>query len=115
MKQRAPHIPDVLRSLSLYRLSGAAAMASFAACVFLLVQVMRSEELNVVLLGMSLLAGFLWIGCTSVCRHSLLRIRDDVGRRTGMLEFLSTQFVFLSFPYVYPKVKKEVYRYTGRH
>ncbi|MDA8432682.1 MAG: hypothetical protein M0Z60_06945 [Nitrospiraceae bacterium] len=89
-------------------------MASFAACVFFLLQVMRRAELSIALLGMSLLAGFLWIGCTSVCRHSLVQIKDNVGQRIGTMEFLSTQFVFILFPYVYPKVKKEVYRYTCR-
>lgn len=115
MKKPSPQrIPVIEELLSLYRFSGAAAMVSFALFVSLLASVMHRPEVSYELLGMSLLAGFLWIGSTSLCRHSLIQIKDSVGQRVGMLEFLSTQFIFILFPYAYRKLKKEVNRYAKK-
>jgi hypothetical protein len=114
MKRRPPHVPDIQRLLALYRFCGATAMVSFAACVSLLGAVLYRSEVSYVLLGMGLLAGFLWIGSTSVCRHSLIKLKDNLGQEVGMPEFLSTQFVFFLFPYAYRKLKKEVNRYTEK-
>jgi hypothetical protein len=109
-----PQTLAVERLLSLYRFSGAVAMASFALFLTLLATVLYRQDVSYALLAMSLFAGFLWLGSTSVCRHSLVRLRDVIGKRVGLLEFLSTQFVFILFPCTYPKVKREVNRYKQK-
>ncbi|MDA8104831.1 MAG: hypothetical protein M0Z71_05570 [Nitrospiraceae bacterium] len=98
--------------LAVYRFWGAAAMASFTAFLFLLAAVLRTPAVNYTLLVMNLFSGFLWLGTTSISRHSLIRLKDTIGKKVGLLEFLSTQFVFILFPYSYRKVKKEVELYT---
>jgi ABC-type enterochelin transport system permease subunit len=105
-------IPEISGLLALYRFWGAAAVASFAAFLFLLAAAMRNPAVSYPLLVMSLFAGFLWIGTTSISRHSLIRLKDTIGERVGLFEFLSTQFVFILFPYSYRKLKKEVERYA---
>jgi hypothetical protein len=114
MKHKQLHIPDIQGLLTLYLFSGVAAMVSFIACAALLLTALRHAEASYVLLGMSLLAGFLWIGSTSVCRHSLLLLKDEVGLRVEMREFLATQFVFFLFPFAYRKIKKEIRHYGER-
>ena len=100
--------------LAVYRFWGAAAMASFTAFLFLLAAVLRTPAVNYTLLVMNLFSGFLWLGTTSISRHSLIRLKDTIGKKVGLLEFLSTQFVFILFPYSYRKVKKEVELYTDK-
>jgi len=101
--------------LAVYRFWGAAAMASFTAFLFLLAAALRSPAVNITLLVMNLFAGFLWLGTTSISRHSLIRLKDTIGKKVGLLEFLSTQFVFILFPFSYRKVKKEVELYNEKY
>jgi hypothetical protein len=60
------------------------------------------------------LSGFLWIGSTSLCRHSLVLLKDEVGQKIDIREFLATQFVFFLFPFTYRKVKREVWHFSDR-
>jgi hypothetical protein len=115
MNKALPHdILDVGGLLARYRFWGAAAVASFMVFLFLLAAALRSPSVNYALLLMNLFAGFLCIGTASISRHSLIRLKETIGKRVGLLEFLSTQFVFILFPYSYRKVKKEVERYTEK-
>ena len=115
MKKALPQgILEVGGLLALYRFWGAAAMASFTTFLFLLAAALRSPAVNFTLLVMNLFAGFLWLGTTSISRHSLIRLKDTIGKKVGLLEFLSTQFVFILFPFSYRKVKKEVERYNEK-
>ncbi len=100
------------RLLALYRFWGSTAMISFALFLALLAAALRAAQVSYALLAADLCAGFLWIGATSLSRHSLIMLKDSIRERVGLLEFLSTQFAFLLFPLTYLKVKKEVQRYT---
>jgi len=91
-----------------YRFWGLAAMASFAVFVSLLVLVIVSSGVRYGTLAGALFAGFLWIGTTSISRHSLVLLKNSIGKRIGIVEFLSTQFAFVLFPYLHRKVKKEI-------
>jgi hypothetical protein len=112
MKKAPQCILEIDELLAMYRFWGMAAVASFTVFLFLLAAALRSSSLNFTLLLMNLLMGFLWLGTTSISRHSLIRLKETIGKRVGVLEFLSTQFVFVLFPYSYSKVKKEVERYS---
>lgn len=65
------------------------------------------------LLGI-LMSGFLWIGATSFSRHSLVTLKQFIGIKVGILEFISTQMVVILFPYHYIRLKREVAEFKGR-
>ncbi|MEW6108752.1 MAG: hypothetical protein AB1632_06245 [Nitrospirota bacterium] len=62
----------------------------------------------------ALMAGFLWIGTTSIYRHSFILLKRYIGREVSMLEFMSTQFVVFLFPFAYRKLKREVGLYREK-
>jgi hypothetical protein len=106
---------DILdRLVARYRFWAIAASGAFAVFVFLLVIVCRAEKLNLLMLFLALLTGFLWIGATSVSRHSFILLKNYLGCRVSVVEFLSTQFVVFLFPFAYRKVKKEAEAFRKR-
>jgi hypothetical protein len=106
---------DVLdRLLAAYRFWGVTATAAFAVFVFLLADVYLAEHLSVVMLLLALICGFLWIGATSISRHSLILLKNYLGCRVSVIEFLSTQFVVFLFPFAYRKVKGEAAAFRKR-
>jgi hypothetical protein len=106
---------DILgRLIAIYRFWGIIAGGAFAVFVFLLVIVYRAEKFNVVMLFFALVAGFSWIGATSLCRHSFILLKNYLGCRVSVVEFLSTQFVVILFPFAYRKVKKEADAFRRR-
>ncbi len=90
------------------RLWALAAMLSFALslCVFFLG--IRSDSFNRLIPFAIFLTAILWLGTTALYRHSYVRLRTAMGKKIGLLEFLATNFVFILFPFVYRKLKKEV-------
>ncbi len=107
---------DVLdRLLAMYRFWGITATVAFAVFIFLLAVVYRAEKLNVVMLFLSLLSGFLWIGATSMSRHSFVLLKNYIGCRVTVVEFLSTQLVVFLFPFAYRKVKGEAEEFRRRN
>lgn len=60
-----------------------------------------------------LLSGFLWMGLTSLSRHALIKLKRYIRVDVGTVEFLSTQIVFVHFPLMYGKIKKEVESYVS--
>jgi hypothetical protein len=106
---------DILdRLVARYRIWAMAASGAFAVFVFLLIIVYRAEKLNLLMLFLALLTGFLWIGATSISRHSFILLKQYLGCRVSIVEFLSTQFVVLLFPFAYRKVKKEAEAFRKR-
>ncbi|TAN43169.1 MAG: hypothetical protein EPN25_01610 [Nitrospirae bacterium] len=61
-----------------------------------------------------LFAGFLWIGATSLYRHTYVSLKNSMGNKTGVIEFLSTQLVFCLLPYHYVRLRKEVALFKQR-
>lgn len=96
------------RSLSHYRRWGVAAMCFFMISVALLLILAFVPGVPVKILYVALLCGFLWIGATSFSRHALVVLKQSMGRKLGIAEFLSTQFVALLFPLAYKRVRDEV-------
>jgi hypothetical protein len=108
---------DILgRLIALYRFWGIMAGGAFVVFVSLLVLVYRAEKFSVVMLFVALVAGFFWIGATSLCRHSFILLKNYLGCRVNVVEFLSTQFVVFLFPFAYRKIRKEAdaFRKRGR-
>jgi hypothetical protein len=95
------------RLVARYRFWSLTASGAFAVFVFLLVTAHRAEKLNLLMLFFALLMGFLWIGATSISRHFFVLLKNYLGCRVSVLEFLSTQFIVFLFPLAYRKVKKE--------
>jgi hypothetical protein len=100
--------------LSMYLFWGMTATIAFAVFIFLLAAVYRAEKLNVFVLFLALLSGFLWIGATSLSRHFLVQLKSSTGQRLSLIEFLSTQFVVILFPFAYRRVKRETEEFKGR-
>jgi hypothetical protein len=99
---------DVLdRLMAAYRFWGITAGCAFFLFVFLLVAVWRAEKFSMIILVVALVSGFLWIGATSLCRHSFILLKNYLGCRVSVVEFLSTQFVVFLLPFAYRKVKRE--------
>ncbi len=96
------------RLLSSYRFWGLAAVASFGLFLLLMLATALSAGLNRVMLAAPLCSGFLWIGATSLSRHSLVKLKQCIGKEVGLFEFVSSQFVFVLFPFTYRTLKKEV-------
>jgi hypothetical protein len=106
---------DILdRLVTIYRFWAVTASGAFTVFVFLLVIVSRAEKLNLLVLFLALLTGFLWIGATSISRHSFILLKQYLGCRVSVVEFLSTQFVVFLFPFAYRKVKKEAEMFRKR-
>lgn len=97
-----------------YRLWGIAAICSFLLFMLLLSFAVFFEGANIVVVFIVLLFGFLWIGATSLYRHSFILLKRYIGKEVSILEFLSTQLVVFLFPFTYGKVKKEVDLYRGK-
>ncbi len=96
------------RLISAFLFWGIAAMSFFFSFIVLLVVVARSEgPLNMPLLFIDLLCGFAWIGTTSISRHVLILLKGYMGKRVTVVEFLSTQFVVVLFPFAYLDVRRE--------
>ncbi len=101
--------------LSAYRFWGIMATASFLVFLGLLCIVARREgPLDLPLLFADLVVGFLWIGTTSISRHVLIVLKGYIGKKVTALEFLSTQFIVILFPFAYGKVKKQAEMYMKR-
>ena len=64
-----------------------------------------------------LLCGFLWVGTTSISRHSFILLKRYIGKEgeISILEFMSTQLVVFLFPFAYRKVKREVELYKEKN
>jgi hypothetical protein len=106
---------DVLdRLMAAYRFWGMTAGAAFLFFIILLVAVYRGEKFSVLMLFAALIMGFFWIGATSVCRHSFILLKNYLGCRVSVVEFLSTQFVVFLFPFAYRKVKREADAFRRR-
>ena len=112
------------RLLSSYVLWGIISVSSFIAFIALLLVTLVLEKTDMVLYFIMLLTGFLWIGVTSISRHVFVMLKRHIGKDISVMEFLSTQFIVLLFPFLYMKLKKEVRiykrkkrkgRYSRRH
>lgn len=101
------------RLLSSYALWGIISIFSFIAFVALLLAALVLEKTDMILYFMILLTGFLWIGVTSISRHIFVMLKRYIGKDISILEFLSTQFIVLLFPFLYMKLKKEIRIYKG--
>ncbi len=106
-------IPETKRLLSAYRLWGLAAVLFFVMFLLSALTALSIPRLNFAVLSLTLCFGFLWIGTTSVSRHCLVQLKQYIGKEIGLLEFVSTQFVFALFPLIYRQLKMEVTLYEG--
>ena len=102
------------RLLSSYLVWGIISISSFIAFVVLLLVTLLLEKTDMILYFVMLLTGFLWIGVTSISRHVFVMLKRYIGRDISILEFLSTQFIVLLFPFLYMKLKKEIRIYKGK-
>ena len=96
------------RLLSSYLLWGMVSVSGFIVFVVLLLLAVAQEKTDMVLYFIVLLSGFLWIGATSISRHVFVMLKRYIGKEISVLEFLSTQFIVLLFPFLYMKLRKEV-------
>jgi len=97
-----------------YRMWGLIAIASFIMFVLLFIIFTFVRSAGFVMLSMVFLSGLLWIGTTSISRHSLILLKRHILKEVSVLEFLSTQLVVFLFPFTYIKVKKEVDLYRKK-
>jgi len=104
----SPGIRETERLLSAYRFWGLAAVAFFGLFLLSMFTAASSAGLNRLMLVVPLFPGFLWIGTTSLSRHSLIQLKQCIGKEVGLFEFVSTQFVFVLFPFTYRELKREV-------
>lgn len=102
--------------LATYRLWSFAAIGSFIILVLLFITATLTPKINFLMLLGILLSGFLWIGTTSISRHSFVLLKRYIGREAeiSILEFMSTQLVVFLFPFAYKKVRKEVDLYREK-
>ena len=96
------------RLLSAYLLWGIFSVSVFIIFVVLLSLAVVQEKTDMVLYFIMLLSGFLWIGATSISRHVFVLLKRYIGKEISVLEFLSTQFIVLLFPFYYLKLRREV-------
>jgi len=96
------------RLLSGYLLSGIVSFSVFVVFIVLLSLAVILDKTDIILYFIVLLSGFLWIGVTSISRHIFVMLKKFIGKEVSALEFLSTQFVVLLFPFLYMKLRKEV-------
>jgi len=106
--------PIAEQLLAEYRLWGAAAVLSFVVFLLSICLFYHAELGGIVPLFGILLTGFLWIGATSLSRHSLIRLKQYMGIKVGVVEFISSQMVMVFFPFYYFRLKKEVGEFTER-
>ncbi|RPI37508.1 MAG: hypothetical protein EHM54_03000 [Nitrospiraceae bacterium] len=99
--------------LSAYLLWGIVSICTFIIFVALLWVAVALETTGIILYFVLLLAGFLWIGVTSISRHVFVMLKRHLGKDISVFEFLSTQFIVLLFPFFYMKLKKEVSLFKG--
>ena len=102
------------RLLSSYLLWGMVSVSVFIVFVVLLSLAVVLEKTDMVLYFIMLLSGFLWIGVTSISRHVFVMLKRYIGKEISVLEFLSTQFIVLLFPFLYMKLRKEVQDLPGK-
>ena len=102
------------RLLSTYLLWGMVSVSVFIVFVVLLSLAVVQAKTDMVLYFVVLLSGFLWIGATSVSRHVFVMLKRYIGKEISVLEFLSTQFIVLLFPFLYLKLRKEVHAYLEK-
>lgn len=100
--------------LSYYQFWGTLSIFLFIVFVSLLTFLVRHARTDMLHFLITLLSGFLWIGVTSISRHAFVLLKKFLGREISILEFLSTQFVVLLFPFFYMKLKKEVREYEAK-
>jgi hypothetical protein len=100
--------------LSSYLLWGIFSVSVFIIFVVLLSLAVVQEKTDMVLYFIMLLSGFLWIGTTSISRHVFVMLKRYIGKEVTILEFLSTQFIVLLFPFFYLKLRKEVQAYLEK-
>ena len=96
------------RLLSSYLLWGMVTAAVFTVFIVLLLLAVVQERTDMALYFIMLLSGFLWIGATSISRHVFVLLKRYIGKEISVLEFLSTQFIVLLFPFYYLKLRREV-------
>ncbi len=104
---------EIERLLSAYRFWGLGAVVFFALFLLSILSVVSIAGINYLLIASPLFFGFLWIGTTSLSRHSLVQLKRSIGKEVGLFEFVSTQFVFALFPFTYRELKKEVVLYES--
>jgi hypothetical protein len=102
------------RLLSGYLLWGIVSICTFIIFVVLLLVAVVFEKTSLTLYFMVLLAGFLWIGVTSISRHVFVMLKRHLEKDISVFEFLSTQFIVLLFPFFYMKLKKEISLFKGK-
>ena len=93
---------------------GLIAISAFLLFVFLVTSFLAADQAGLLYLFCILMSGFLWIGATSLSRHSLVRLKEFIGKKVGIFEFISTQLVFLLFPFQYVRLRKEVAEFKGK-
>jgi hypothetical protein len=113
MRKAMSGVNEIERLLSAYRFWGLAAVFFFALSLLSMLIAISIAGLNLVILALPLFFGFLWIGTTSLSRHSLVQLKQSIDKEVGLLEFVSTQFVFALFPFTYRELKKEVALYES--
>ncbi|GAB4482556.1 MAG: hypothetical protein OHK006_01280 [Thermodesulfovibrionales bacterium] len=97
-----------LHRLREYRIWGGAASALFLLFIGLgLVNVLKTT-LALPLLFSALLAGFGWIGATSLSRHAFVNAKRSIGKEATVAEFLMTELAVPFFPLLYMKLGREV-------
>lgn len=101
------------RLLAAYRLWGIVATGAFILFALLLSLYSLSGGAHFGMLFAAFVLGFLWIGATSLSRHSLVNLKKCMGVELGIAEFFLTQFVIVLFPHMYGKVKREVALYKA--
>ncbi|MHB8881713.1 MAG: hypothetical protein ACYC69_09455 [Thermodesulfovibrionales bacterium] len=94
--------------------AGVGAVVAFLLFILLSAIVYLRSDAGLSSLLSMLFAGFLWIGATSLYRHIYVSLKNCMGNRTGVLEFLSTQLVFFLLPYHYARLRKEVALFKQR-
>lgn len=102
------------RLLSGYLYWGIASICAFLVFVVLLLLAIALERADILLYLLLLLAGFLWIGVTSISRHLFVLLKKLIGKEISVFEFLSTQFIVLLFPFFYLKLRKEIRAYRDK-
>jgi hypothetical protein len=96
------------KMLAHYRLLALLTIFAFVFSAFIMITGIRAEGTHPLFLFAIFLSAASWIGMTALCRHSYVVLKTAMGKRIGLLEFLSTNLVVLIFPAVYGKLKKEV-------
>ena len=107
------YISETERLLSAYRLWGLSAVLFFVIFLLSMFAAISIPGLNFLMFSLPLCFGFLWIGTTSLSRHCLVQLKQYIGKEVGLLEFVSTQFVFALFPLIYRGLKREVALYEN--